>query len=63
MRGGQFNNQLLRETGIEIGAERVERLRQAHAAAYRQQANVIRPLPGARELHLLCRIDEVGGRR
>ncbi len=50
MSGGLFTNQLLRETGIEISAERVERLRQAHAAAYRQQANDIRPLPGAREL-------------
>ncbi len=35
MSGGLFTNQLLRET---------------HAAAYRQQANHIRPLPGAREL-------------
>jgi HAD superfamily hydrolase (TIGR01509 family) len=50
MSGGLFTNQLLRETGIEISAERVERLRHAHAAAYRQQANDIRPLPGAREL-------------
>ncbi len=50
MSGGLFTNQLLRETGIEISAERVERLRQAHAAAYRQQANDIRPLPGARAL-------------
>src|ERR1700758_558257 len=36
MSGGLFTNQLLRETGIEISAERVERLRRAHAAAYRQ---------------------------
>jgi HAD superfamily hydrolase (TIGR01509 family) len=50
MSGGLFTNQLLRETGIEISAERVARLRHAHAAAYRQQANHIRPLPGAREL-------------
>jgi HAD superfamily hydrolase (TIGR01509 family) len=50
MSGGLFTNQLLRETGIEISAERVERLRYAHAAAYRQQSNRIRPLPGAREL-------------
>ena len=55
MSGGLFTNQLLRETGIEISAERVERLRQAHVAAYRQQANDIRPGPGARELHLLRR--------
>ncbi|QOG23466.1 HAD family hydrolase [Bradyrhizobium sp. SEMIA] len=50
MSGGLFINQLLRETGIEISTERVERLRRAHAAAYRQQSNRIRPLPGAREL-------------
>jgi HAD superfamily hydrolase (TIGR01509 family) len=50
MSGGLFTNQLLRETGIEISAERVERLRHAHATAYRKQSNHIRPLPGAREL-------------
>ncbi|SED17529.1 HAD family hydrolase [Bradyrhizobium erythrophlei] len=50
MSGGLFTNQLLRETGIKISTERVERLRHAHAAAYRQQSNRIRPLPGAREL-------------
>src|SRR5215813_6602455 len=50
MSGGLFTNQLLRETGLEINAERVERLRRAHAAAYRSLANDIRPLPGAREL-------------
>jgi HAD superfamily hydrolase (TIGR01509 family) len=50
MSGGLFTNQLLRETGIEISAERVDRLRVAHAAAYRQQTSRIRPLPGAREL-------------
>ena len=50
MSGGLFTNQLLRETGLEMSAERVERLRRAHAAAYRQYADGIRPLPGAREL-------------
>ena len=50
MSGGLFTSQLFRETGIEISAERVERLRHAHASAYRQQTNHIRPLPGAREL-------------
>ena len=50
MSGGLFTNQLLRETGLEISAERVERLRHAHASAYRQQASRVRPLPGAREL-------------
>ena len=52
MSGGLFTNQLLRETGLEISAERVERLRHAHAAAYRRHADDIRPLPGARELLL-----------
>lgn len=50
MSGGLFTNQLLRETGVEINAERIERLRQRHAAAYQKQAGRVRPLPGAREL-------------
>jgi HAD superfamily hydrolase (TIGR01509 family) len=50
MSGGLFTNQLLRETGLEISPERVERLRQVHLAAYRGLADQIRPLPGAREL-------------
>ena len=50
MSGGLFTNQLLRETGGEISPERMERLRQGHAAAYLRQASRIRPLPGAREL-------------
>ena len=50
MSGGLFTNQLLHETGLEISVERVERLRHAHTAAYREQADRIRPLPGAREL-------------
>ena len=31
MSGGLFTNMLLRETGLEISPERVERLRQLHA--------------------------------
>ena len=50
MSGGLFTNQLLRETGFEIAAERVERLRRLHAEAYRRVAAGIRPLPGSREL-------------
>jgi HAD superfamily hydrolase (TIGR01549 family) len=50
MSGGLFTNQLLRETGLEIAAERVERLRRLHAEAYRRVADGIRPLPGSREL-------------
>ena len=50
MSGGLFTNQLLRETGLDISVERVERLRQRHLAAYRHYAGDVRPLPGAREL-------------
>ncbi|AUX79724.1 HAD family hydrolase [Sinorhizobium fredii] len=50
MSGGLFTNQLLRETGVEISPERVARLRQRHAEAYKRQADRIRPLPGARSL-------------
>src|SRR5262249_22234726 len=50
MSGGLFTNQLLRETGVEISAERTERLRRAHASAYQRYGHQIRPLPGAREL-------------
>ncbi len=50
MSGGLFTNQLLRETGVEISQERVERLQQGHAEAYRRHAKNVRPLPGAREL-------------
>jgi HAD superfamily hydrolase (TIGR01509 family) len=50
MSGGLFTNQLLRETGLEISAERVERLRRRHGEAYRRLADQVRPLPGAREL-------------
>ncbi len=50
MSGGLFTNQLLRETGVEISRERVERLQQGHADAYRRHAETVRPLPGAREL-------------
>ena len=50
MSGGLFTNILLRETGQSISPERVERLRQLHAAAYHTQAAQVQPLPGAREL-------------
>ena len=50
MSGGLFTNQLLRETGLEINPERVERLRRRHAEAYLRHAAEVRPLPGAREL-------------
>jgi HAD superfamily hydrolase (TIGR01549 family) len=50
MSGGLFTNMLLRETGLEICQERVERLRARHAEVYKKRAHKIRPLPGAREL-------------
>ncbi|WP_202844901.1 HAD family hydrolase [Luteimonas saliphila] len=52
MSGGLFTNILLRETGLDITDERLERLRGWHAEAYNRQAaaGAIRPLPGATEL-------------
>jgi HAD superfamily hydrolase (TIGR01549 family) len=50
MSGGLFTNQLLRETGLDISEDRVERLRRNHAAAYLRYAELVQPLPGAREL-------------
>jgi HAD superfamily hydrolase (TIGR01549 family) len=50
MSGGLFANQLLRETGMAITPELIERLRRGHAAAYLRLRNDVRPLPGAREL-------------
>src|SRR5215813_10994149 len=38
MSGGLFTHQLLRETGLEISAERVDRLRRLHANAYLREA-------------------------
>jgi phosphoglycolate phosphatase-like HAD superfamily hydrolase len=50
MSGGLFTNQLLRETGLDISVECVERLRRRHAAAYRKYADDMRPLLRTREL-------------
>lgn len=50
MSGGLFTNILLRETGLDIGPERVERLRRLHAESFNSRSSRIRPLPGAREL-------------
>ena len=50
MSGGLFARMLLRETGLELDPERLDRLRQRHAAAYLRQPVAVRPLPGAREL-------------
>jgi len=59
MSGGLFTNQLLRETGsLDLGEERIARMRAAHAEAYRGFAGEIRALPGAREL--LAALDDGG---
>jgi HAD superfamily hydrolase (TIGR01549 family) len=50
MSGGLFANQLLRETGLDITDELLDRLRRNHASAYRDYAPSVRPLPGAVEL-------------
>jgi HAD superfamily hydrolase (TIGR01509 family) len=58
MSGGLFANALMRETGNPLTADEAARLRQLHATAYRQRADQIRPLPGAREL--LAYLTEIG---
>jgi HAD superfamily hydrolase (TIGR01509 family) len=50
MSGGLFTNMLFRETGHEIDAARIERIRKRHAKAYKARAGDVRPLPGSREL-------------
>lgn len=58
MSGGLFTSQLLRETGLELSAERMERLRRLHAEAYTRHGADIRPLPGA--VALLRTLSEAG---
>jgi HAD superfamily hydrolase (TIGR01549 family) len=50
MSGGLFTNMLLRETGAEFNADRIERLQRLHAEAYNRNGSKVRPLPGARAL-------------
>jgi HAD superfamily hydrolase (TIGR01509 family) len=50
MSGSLFTNMLLRETGLSLEPERVERLQKRHAAAYRKRIDEVRTLPGARDL-------------
>src|SRR5688572_31145036 len=50
MSGGLFTNMLLRETGLDLDRQRIERLQRLHATAYRRNSSHVRPLPGAREL-------------
>ena len=50
MSGGLFANMLLRETNLEITADRLDRLRATHAEAFGRHGTTVRPLPGAVEL-------------
>ena len=50
MSGGLFTNMLLRETGLTLEPERIERLARLHAEAYGRRSARVEPLPGAREL-------------
>lgn len=50
MSGGLLTNILLRETGLDFSAERIERLQRVHSEAYRRVSKDVRPLPGARAL-------------
>ena len=58
MSGGLFTNMLFRETGLDIDATRIERLRKLHAAAYNRRADEVRPLPGA--IDLLAYLTDAG---
>src|SRR5262249_62301734 len=49
MSGGLFSHQLLRETGLEIDAALVERLRGRPALAVKEQAGSVPPPPWGRE--------------
>lgn len=58
MSGGLFTNILLRETGLDITEERIQRLQRWHAEAFNRHhaQGSVRPLPGARELlHFLTK--------
>jgi HAD superfamily hydrolase (TIGR01509 family) len=50
MSGGLFMNQLLRELGHDIGEDKAQELRKAHAEAYQRLGATVRPLPGATAL-------------
>jgi HAD superfamily hydrolase (TIGR01549 family) len=50
MSGGLFTNMLLRETGLALDQQRIERLQRWHAEAYKRNSANVRPLPGARAL-------------
>jgi len=50
MSGGLFTNMLLRETGVDIDQDRIDRLQKGHTAAYKRLSKDVRPLPGTRAL-------------
>jgi len=50
MSGGLFTNMLLRETGLELDQDRIDRVQQRHRTAYLERVGSVRPLPGARKL-------------
>ncbi|HKU13388.1 MAG TPA: HAD family hydrolase [Steroidobacteraceae bacterium] len=50
MSGGLLTNLLLRETGLAIEPERIERLQRWHSEAYKRHIDEVRALPGAAEL-------------
>ena len=50
MSGGLFAHQLLRELGIELNAETIQRLRKRHAEHFLAMSDDVVPLPGAVEL-------------
>jgi HAD superfamily hydrolase (TIGR01509 family) len=58
MSGGLFTNALLRETGLDITQEFVERLQRLHQEAYVRYSSTVRPLPGAGDL--LAYLTEIG---
>jgi HAD superfamily hydrolase (TIGR01509 family) len=50
MSGGLFADQLLREINREVSPAVIGRLAELHAAAFKNLAEGVRPLPGARDL-------------
>ena len=50
MSGGLFTNQLLRELGIELNADTIQRLRALHAEHFLTLSDEVVPLPGSVDL-------------
>ena len=50
MSGGLFVSALLRETGLSLSREEIDRLQRSHADEYRAQMDSVLPLPGASDL-------------